>query len=764
MGGLLCKQRSRSRPHHSAQSRGKKLHRVDCLLRGPCLLCFIVHGEHPNTKAASPDLPAAQDCARLLLLCPGELSAWQEGPRCGGVLRDPGLLCTADTMVCKRKNCGENQQTLTPCKQPRCAPSREQSHSGDLSSHPTGETAQRHCEDLPPCCSRESEPYYENPSLCSSGDFVQPPTEEPSLCAFREIAELLSVDPSSFSSREAAPPHFEDLSQTSGEHTQSPPAVPIRPFSEIVAPSCSYGTKLHCQRKWQSTGDPAPSSTKHHVRCLPGNMSQNSVVEKQLQSLTGDVAPSFSEGQDHHCYGRIQCTGEGQITGNLGLFCTGECTQRLPRDPEIQHTIVQVKPVNLEPLHLGTEDGGQAFENEYVGNRISSCSTMSLNRTPSPLAAPSYVELPSTDCNQALSPKVEGEMFMLCEPLHINQLPPSLLLKIFSHLSLNERCLSASLVCKYWRDLCLDFQFWKQLDLSSRQQVKDGILEKISSRCRNITEINISDCLNVTDVGICKLKVHVGNQDRLTDEALHQLGSSCKDLRDIHFGQCYKISDEGLVVIAKGCPKLQKIYMQENKLVTNRSVEAFAEYCRELQYVGFMGCSVTSDGVIHLTNLKSLSSLDLRNITELDNQTVVEIVKKCQNLTSLNLCLNRNIDDRCVEVIAKEGRRLKELYLVTCKITDYALISIGRYSSTIETVDVGWCKEITDQGATLIAQSSKSIRYLGLMRCDQVNEATVEQLVQQYPHITFSTVLQDCKRTLERAYQMGWTPNPSSVS
>ncbi|KAH0506948.1 F-box/LRR-repeat protein 17 [Microtus ochrogaster] len=93
-----------------------------------------------------------------------------------------------------------------------------------------------------------------------------------------------------------------------------------------------------------------------------------------------------------------------------------------------------------------------------------------------------------------------------------------------------------------------------------------------------------------------------------------------------------------------------------------------------------------------------------------------------------------------------------------------ALIAIGRYSVTIETVEVGWCKEITDQGATLIAQSSKSLRYLGLMRCDKVNEVTVEQLVQQYPHITFSTVLQDCKRTLERAYQMGWTPNMSAAS
>ncbi|XP_050801756.1 F-box/LRR-repeat protein 17 isoform X3 [Gopherus flavomarginatus] len=310
------------------------------------------------------------------------------------------------------------------------------------------------------------------------------------------------------------------------------------------------------------------------------------------------------------------------------------------------------------------------------------------------------LENPSECCRESLQPL----------PPDINQLPPSILLKIFSNLSLNERCLSASLVCKYWHDLCLDFHFWKQLDLSNRQQVTDELLEKIASRSQNISEINISDCRNVSDTGVCVLafkcpgllrytayrckqlsdtsiiavasqcpllqKVHVGNQDRLTDEGLKQLGSKCKELKDIHFGQCYKISDEGMIIIAKGCLKLQRIYMQENKLVTDHSVKAFAEHCPELQYVGFMGCSVTSKGVIHLTNLRNLSSLDLRHITELDNETVMEIVKRCKNLSSLNLCLNWIINDRCVEVIAKEGQNLKELYLVSCKITDYGIYSL----------------------------------------------------------------------------------------
>ncbi|KAL1268975.1 hypothetical protein QQF64_031264 [Cirrhinus molitorella] len=80
--------------------------------------------------------------------------------------------------------------------------------------------------------------------------------------------------------------------------------------------------------------------------------------------------------------------------------------------------------------------------------------------------------------------------------------------------------------------------------------------------------------------------------------------------------------------------------------VTDKSVQAFAENCPDLQFVGFMGCSVTSQGVIHLTRLQHLSSLDLRHISELNNETVMEVVRKCRNLTSLNLCLNWTINDR----------------------------------------------------------------------------------------------------------------------
>ncbi|EPY86649.1 hypothetical protein CB1_000304006 [Camelus ferus] len=137
----------------------------------------------------------------------------------------------------------------------------------------------------------------------------------------------------------------------------------------------------------------------------------------------------------------------------------------------------------------------------------------------------------------------------------INQLPPSILLKIFSNLSLDERCLSASLVCKYWRDLCLDFQFWKQLDLSSRQQVTDELLEKIASRSQNIIEINISDCRSMSDTGVCVLAF------------------KCPGLLRYTAYRCKQLSDTSIIAVASHCPLLQKVHVGNQDKLTDEGLK-----------------------------------------------------------------------------------------------------------------------------------------------------------------------------------------------
>uniref|UniRef100_UPI00358FC92A F-box/LRR-repeat protein 17-like isoform X2 n=1 Tax=Myxine glutinosa TaxID=7769 RepID=UPI00358FC92A len=378
------------------------------------------------------------------------------------------------------------------------------------------------------------------------------------------------------------------------------------------------------------------------------------------------------------------------------------------------------------------------------------------------------------------------------QPADITNLPDSIVLKVLSYLSLSDRCHSAALVCHAWHDLCFDPQLWRRIDLSTQQQVTDEVLLKLVSRSRSVAAVVLTDCRGVSDNGIAEMaaccprlielvatrckqlgdravaalghscfmlsRLHLGNLDRLTDVGLIEIARGCPMLKDVHLGQCYRMSDSGLVPLARACTHLERIYLQENEQVTDVSVEALAVSCPYLRSVGLMGCSVTSRGISRLAKLEHLENLDLRHVAEVGGDAVVNIVKKCCGLVTLNLCLNRAIDDKCVEVVAKEGRNLQELYLVSCSITDRALMAIGQYSHSIKTVDVGWCQEITDDGATEISRACHSLTYLGLMRCDKVLDATVEKLAARYPTVTYSTMLQDCKRTLEWAHRLGWRP------
>lgn len=62
------------------------------------------------------------------------------------------------------------------------------------------------------------------------------------------------------------------------------------------------------------------------------------------------------------------------------------------------------------------------------------------------------------------------------------------------------------------------------------------------------------------------------------------------------------------LAVVKACSAVLTHLPAGSPQVTDQSVKAFAEHCPELQYVGFMGCSVTSKGVIHLTKVGSTAT------------------------------------------------------------------------------------------------------------------------------------------------------------
>lgn len=175
-----------------------------CFLRGPCMLCFLVHSasppaaEEPLPLPLPPEGPSRRDsqllraalrapeeraARRLLRLSPVAAATWEaRGSRCRRLLLSGlfsvssparrGLLGRAlqggeapPEMVCKRKGVG--LPACPPCKQPRCATGTGTA-AGVGSTSPPPEAAGRPQSSLPeqhfcplPCssdCAREASP------------------------------------------------------------------------------------------------------------------------------------------------------------------------------------------------------------------------------------------------------------------------------------------------------------------------------------------------------------------------------------------------------------------------------------------------------------------------------------------------------------------------------------------------------------------------------------------------------------------------------
>lgn len=128
---------------------------------------------------------------------------------------------------------------------------------------------------------------------------------------------------------------------------------------------------------------------------------------------------------------------------------------------------------------------------------------------------------------------------------------------------------------------------------------------------------------------------------------------------------------------------------------------------------------------------------------------------RLENTNFLISCLFRK-SLRVNVVLRKSGRSHKKRHCLLTKHWSHC------WKGRRRGFPVPWKAHPSEPGRLVVSVVPVGDR--GSSLCLQVSEVTVEQLVQQYPHITFSTVLQDCKRTLERAYQMGWTPNMSAAS
>nr|XP_019600096.1 PREDICTED: F-box/LRR-repeat protein 13 [Rhinolophus sinicus] len=361
----------------------------------------------------------------------------------------------------------------------------------------------------------------------------------------------------------------------------------------------------------------------------------------------------------------------------------------------------------------------------------------------------------------------------------ISLLPERAVLQIFFYISLRDVVI-CSQVCHSWRLMTQISSLWNGIDFSS---VKDMITDKhiVSalqrwrlnvlrlnfhgcllrlktlksvSLCKNLQELNVSDCPTLTDEsmryisegcpGVLYLNLsnttitnrtmrllprHFHNLQSLslaycrkfTDKGLQylNLGNGCHKLIYLDLSGCTQISVQGFRNIANSCTGIMHLTINDMPTLTDNCVKALVEKCPLITSVVFLGAPHISDSAF-----KVLSACDLRKI---------------------RFEGNKRITDACFKFIDKCYPNISHIYMVNCKgITDGSLKSLSPLKK-LTVLNLANCVRIGDTGLKqfLDGPVSTRIRELNLSNCI-LGDASIVKLSECCPNLNYLN-LRNCE-------------------
>ncbi|XP_036912939.1 dynein regulatory complex subunit 6 [Sturnira hondurensis] len=350
----------------------------------------------------------------------------------------------------------------------------------------------------------------------------------------------------------------------------------------------------------------------------------------------------------------------------------------------------------------------------------------------------------------------------------ISQLPERAVLQIFFYLNLRDVVICGQ-VCHSWMSMTQTGSLWNHIDFSTvKNMITDkyivstlqrwrlnvlrlnfrGCLLRLKtmrsvSLCKNLQELNVSDCPTLTDESMryisegCSGVLYLNlSNTTITNRTMRLLPRHFHNLQNLSLAYCRKFTDKGLqyLNLGNGCHKL--IYLDLSG-------------CTQISVQGFRNIADSCSGIMHLT---------INDMPTLTDNCVKALVEKCPHITSvvfigaphvsdcafkaLSTCNlkkiqfegNKRITDACFKSIGKHYPNISHIYMVDCKrITDGSLKSLSPLKR-LRVLNLANCVRIGDMGLQYFLDGPvrTRIREINLSNCIQLGDASIVKLSEWY--------------------------------
>jgi hypothetical protein len=324
---------------------------------------------------------------------------------------------------------------------------------------------------------------------------------------------------------------------------------------------------------------------------------------------------------------------------------------------------------------------------------------------------------------------------------------------LLPYLEIRRRA-KCQLVCKSWRSIISDVGVAKVVDVNdesfrnkSRNFLRGIIAQSYSSLCTlilndisdlakddlhpafpyltKLSTLDISRCTNMDDSTLLLVSQYLGDRlevlyikglVRVTDEGLIRVCKSCQFLRVLEISMLSQITDQSGIAIGENLQMLEALYMRDNYLLTNESIDRITSHCKKLSLLSLWGC-------IRLKNL----AINHSEGGDISNQ-----------LLMLNLWGCHRLGDDVADAIGKMPH-LRSLNVAEChKLTDLFLADLSKSSnsSQIEHINLRYLRRLTDNCIPVLVDNMANLLSIDLSCCTKISTTSLSHLLEFAPSLT----------------------------
>ncbi|KAJ6799184.1 DNA repair protein rhp7 isoform X1 [Iris pallida] len=279
-----------------------------------------------------------------------------------------------------------------------------------------------------------------------------------------------------------------------------------------------------------------------------------------------------------------------------------------------------------------------------------------------------------------------------------------------------------------------------QLDLCGRfmtDYVLRATLAKSPRNLPSLTTISLKGAFRLSDDGLDALvtsapllsSVNLGGCNLLTSDGIINLANKLNPvLRELVLDDCQNVDAMVILPALKKLKFLEVLSIARIQNVDDSFVYNLVRVCGpQIKELVFADCQKLTTASMRAIgeNCSKLCVLDIRNLVQLNDLAISHLASGCRSMQKLKLRRNKFSDEAIAAFIEASGGSLIELSLNhIVKVAEYTALAISMCcTQSLQSLDLSFCRDITDEALGLIVDSCSSLSFLTLFGCSQITDS-----------------------------------------